>query len=116
MISMKLDGLLKSPPTPQSLAQLMELGLRFGAKGTHTSRTMMLKELTLIFEACPPDTTREQYAEAVLDQNSYSQNIRTRLTTGGYAPTIAHTAACLPFHDHRYSPAIGTAKVAGETG
>lgn len=69
MISMKLDGLLQTPPTPQSLAQLTTLGLRFGAKGTHTSRTMMLKELTLVFEVCPPDMKREHYAEAVLDQN-----------------------------------------------
>lgn len=29
----------------------------------------MLKELTLVFEACPPDATRERYAEAVLDHN-----------------------------------------------
>lgn len=69
MISMKLDGLLKTRPTPQSLATLTEFGLRFGAKGTHTSRTIMLKELALIFEVCPPDTKREHYAEAVLDQN-----------------------------------------------
>ena len=29
----------------------------------------MLKELTLVFEACPPDAARERYAEAVLDHN-----------------------------------------------
>src|SRR6266446_4447319 len=47
---------------------------------------------------------------------SYSQNIRTRLPAGGYAPTIAHTAACLPSYDPGYSPAIWTTKVAGERG
>src|SRR5262249_7631414 len=46
----------------------------------------------------------------------YSQNIRTRLTAGGSAPTITHTAACLPFYDHGYSPALWTAKVTGERG
>jgi outer membrane protein TolC len=45
---------------------------------------------------------------------AYSQNIRTHLPAGGYAPTIAHTSACLPPYDHGYSPAIWTTKVAGE--
>ena len=36
----------------------------------------------------------------------YSQNIRTRLAAGGYAPTISRTSACLPPYDHGYSLAI----------
>jgi hypothetical protein len=36
---------------------------------------------------------------------AYSQNIRTRLPAGGYAPPIAHTSACLPPSDPGYSPA-----------
>src|SRR5262249_4014336 len=35
----------------------------------------------------------------------YSQNIRTRLPAGDYAPTIAYTSACFPPSDHGYSPA-----------
>src|SRR5712692_3268769 len=64
-------------------------------------------------------TAREAYGVTPLDRNvvmSYSQNIRTRLTAGGYAPTSAHTAACLPSYDHGYSPAIWTPKVAGGRG
>jgi hypothetical protein len=30
----------------------------------------------------------------------YSQNIRTRLPAGGYAPIIAYTSACFPLSDH----------------
>jgi hypothetical protein len=36
----------------------------------------------------------------------YSQNIRTRLPTRCYAPTIARTWACLPPPSHGYSPTI----------
>src|SRR6266487_2338266 len=44
----------------------------------------------------------------------YSQNIRTRVPTGVYAPTIARTSACLPYHAHRYSLSIWTVQAAGE--
>lgn len=45
------------------------LGFRFGAIGTHTSRTMMLEELTLLLEAQPADTRREKYAQAIIEEN-----------------------------------------------
>jgi hypothetical protein len=45
--------------------------------------------------------------------NPYSQNIRTRLPTEGYAPIIARTSTCLPPHHHPYSASIGTAKAKG---
>jgi len=40
----------------------------------------------------------------------YSQNIRTRLSTEGYASTIARDSACLPHHHHPYSGLIWMAK------
>ena len=44
-------------------------GFRFGNKGTHTSRTMMLIELTDLLAALPAEATREGYAEAIIEDN-----------------------------------------------
>jgi len=44
-------------------------GLRFGDAGTHTSRTMMLQELTDLLEAVPSTASREDYATAIKDEN-----------------------------------------------
>jgi hypothetical protein len=66
---MKHEPLLRTLPAEQNLNRLAEIGFRFGDKGTHTSRTMMLEELILVFEACPFDAKRDVYAEAVLDHN-----------------------------------------------
>src|SRR5207244_7306160 len=43
----------------------------------------------------------------------YSQNIRTRLSTGGYAPYHRRTSTCLPASRHGYSPAIWTGTTTG---
>src|SRR2546425_11319026 len=44
----------------------------------------------------------------------YSQNIQTRVPTGGNASPIARTSACLPHHSHPYSSPIWTVQAAGE--
>jgi len=44
-------------------------GLRFGDKGTHTSRTIMLRELTDLLTAVPESASREDYASAVVEDN-----------------------------------------------
>lgn len=44
-------------------------GFRRGQRGTHTSRTIMLDELTRLFDAMPSDADRGEYAEAVVDGN-----------------------------------------------
>src|ERR1039458_9831904 len=44
-------------------------GFRFGDKGTHTSRTMMLAELTAVLGAVPASSSRQDYAEAVVEGN-----------------------------------------------
>ena len=44
-------------------------GFRFGEKGTHTSRTMMLAELTELLAVVPANATREEYAEAIIEDN-----------------------------------------------
>ena len=57
------QGPAESPP-------LLRAGFRFGARGTHSSRNVMLGELSDLFDALPPDATRQQYVRAVLDDNA----------------------------------------------
>ena len=44
-------------------------GVRYGDKGTHTSRTMMLAELSELLSALPATSTREDYADAIIEEN-----------------------------------------------
>ena len=44
-------------------------GFRSGDRGTHTSRTIMLGELSQLLAAAPGEVSRVDYAEAVLDGN-----------------------------------------------
>jgi len=48
---------------------LLAAGFRFGEKGTHTSRTMMLTELTDLLAAVPADGNRAAYASAIIEDN-----------------------------------------------
>lgn len=45
------------------------VGFRSGAKGTHTSRTIMFEELSALLHACPATATRKDYAAAIIDLN-----------------------------------------------
>lgn len=47
----------------------LALGFRLGDKGTHSSRTMMLAELAAVLSAVPPDGTRKDYIDAVIEGN-----------------------------------------------
>lgn len=49
-------------------------GLRFGDKGTHTSRTIMLAELTELLATVPDSSTRNDYATAIIDENVLGKN------------------------------------------
>ena len=44
-----------------------KVGFRFGAKGTHTSRTMMFDELAAVLAAAPETASREDYAAAIVE-------------------------------------------------
>ena len=68
---MELSGafLLFSGPTREAET----IGFRFGAKGTHTSRTMMFEELSRVFQATAPDARRADYAAAIIDGNCLSK-------------------------------------------
>lgn len=52
-----------------SHANLERVGFRLGARGTHTSRTIMLKDLKELFAVVPPGAEREAYAQAVVSEN-----------------------------------------------
>lgn len=46
-----------------------KVGFRFGDKGTHSSRTLMLAELTAVLRAAPPNADRAAYADAIVSDN-----------------------------------------------
>lgn len=44
-------------------------GLRFGDKGAHTSRTMMLEELSIMMDKLSHNASRREYAAAIIEDN-----------------------------------------------
>jgi len=60
----------------------IKAGFRFGDKGTHTSRTMMFKELAILFEDQDLNAPREAYISAIIDQNCLGKKtVSTRKLT-----------------------------------
>ena len=55
---------------PVESPALLRAGFRFGERGTLSSRNLMVGELTDLFDALPPEATRDDYARAVLDDNA----------------------------------------------
>jgi len=49
--------------------RLRDVGFRWGNKGTHTSRTIMLVELRAVLASCRPDATRDDYLAAIHEDN-----------------------------------------------
>ena len=49
--------------------RLREAGFRWGEKGTHTSRTIMLDELRAVLANCPPNAARDEYLSAIHENN-----------------------------------------------
>jgi hypothetical protein len=64
-----VDFALFSGPTRQAET----IGFRFGPKGTHTSRTMMLDELSRVLAAVGQNARRTDYAAAIVDDNCLSK-------------------------------------------
>lgn len=50
-------------------SRLRDAGFRWGEKGTHTSRTIMLDELRSVLASCVPDATRDDYLSAIQKDN-----------------------------------------------
>lgn len=61
--------LATTTPSDQAKAIWEELGFHFGDKGTHTSRTMMLDELSTLLRVTQPEATRADYVKALVDDN-----------------------------------------------
>ncbi len=49
--------------------RLLDTGFRWGDRGTHTSRTIMLDELRSVLVDCGPDATRDDYLSAIREDN-----------------------------------------------
>mgnify|MGYP000894288334 CR=1 FL=1 len=48
---------------------LTRMGFRFDQQGVHSSRTIMLKEITLLFDECPAATNNDEYLAAIVEAN-----------------------------------------------
>lgn len=57
------------PRSKTDEAQLRDVGFRWGDKGTHTSRTIMLNELRAVLDICRPDAARHDYLAAIHEDN-----------------------------------------------
>jgi hypothetical protein len=53
----------------QKSSRWEDIGFRFGDKGAHTSRTMMLEELKEVLQACESDAKRVDYVAAIVEAN-----------------------------------------------
>ena len=82
---MKEDPILKENvllPGSDSSQPWIRAGFRIGDKGTHTSRTIMFKELDLLFGDQEQGASREAYVSAIIDQNCLGkQTVSTRKLT-----------------------------------
>jgi hypothetical protein len=96
----RMDAFVIPPPLIPAngrRSKAEELGFRFGARGTHSSRTMMLEELRAVLGAAPATAKRSEYASAIIDGNCLSKpTISTRRLTNqrlgelyGLDPSIA---------------------------
>lgn len=69
-------------PVGLERVQAEGLGFRFGDKGTHTSRTMMLAELSELLSSLSQGASRKDYATAIIDDNVLGkQTMATRRLT-----------------------------------
>jgi len=60
-----------------------EFGFRSGDKGTHTSRTMMLAELSALMAICDPDSSKDDYLHAIIEDNALGKStVSTRKLSG----------------------------------
>lgn len=57
------------PRSEDDRTRLRDAGFRWGEKGTHASRTIMLDELRMLLAHCRADATRNDYLSAIRDDN-----------------------------------------------
>ena len=61
------------PASDEARETALAAGFRFGDKGTHTSRTVMLDELRSVLSATPLPSGRKDYAAAIIDENALAK-------------------------------------------
>ena len=54
-------------------AKATRIGFRFGDRGTHTSRTMMLAEMEVLLDVTGEADERDDYTSAIIDENCLSK-------------------------------------------
>ena len=64
-----MAGMLQLPIEPEACASSIRAGFRFGAKGTHSRRTIMLAELRGLLAAVADCRGRADYATAIIQEN-----------------------------------------------
>ncbi len=86
------------PSTPLEESETtVRAGLRFGARGTHTSRTMMLAELTELLAGVEEEADRAAYAAAIVDDNLLGkQTAATRRLTNQRLGELYGLDPCIP--------------------
>ncbi len=76
--------LLGFVPTAEQevIASDKRVGFRFGGKGTHTSRTIMLEELSILLRVSSPSFSREEYRRLIAQDNCLGKRtVSTRRLT-----------------------------------
>ena len=74
-------------------------GLRYGDKGTHTSRTIMLSEVSDLFDVLPESSDRDAYAKAIIEENLLAKNTEaTRRLTNQRLGELYGLDPELPIH------------------
>lgn len=71
--------------------RLCQLGFRQGERGTHSSRTIMFQELSLLLSACPNDASKDDYIHAIEDENCLAK--RTAATRKSSAQRLSELYA-----------------------
>ncbi|MCA9037352.1 MAG: hypothetical protein KDA91_19585 [Planctomycetaceae bacterium] len=70
-----------TPATDQNNAA-RRFGFRYGPKGTHTTRTIMLDEIVMLLQSVPPDGTADDYSFATVEDNvTDKKTVATRRNT-----------------------------------
>lgn len=89
-----------APPRPGLRASVRELlGFRDGDKGAHSSRTMMLAELTQALAATPEAGTREEFRRHIVTENLLGKRTEiNRIRADGYLHQLYGLDPSLPVY------------------
>ena len=77
-----MDGYPSFSPNDRFSGEAISAGFREGDKGTHTSRTSMVAELTDLLAIAPETTTRAEFARVIVEENALGKaTLATRKLT-----------------------------------